>query len=76
MLPHASFTQNKKPVRAEGDLKTHILNLQMVKLSPREKAGFAEVKSGVMEDYNSYLLNHRLQLLFFLTLPYLIYESI
>lgn len=61
-----STTWNKTLVTTEGDLGTRVLNLHTIKLSPREETGFAGVTPGVMQDYNLYLLNLRLQLF----LPY------
>ena len=49
ILSPAGFTQSKKLVSTEGNLRTHVLNLQMIKLSPREEAGFAEVIAGIMQ---------------------------
>lgn len=34
-----------------GDLRTYILSLQMIKLSPKENAGFAVVTPEFTEDY-------------------------
>lgn len=76
ILSPAGFTQSKKLVPTVGNLRTHVLNLQMIKLSPREEAGFAEVIAGIMEDRHSNFLNLRLLLFSFSTLPHLIFESL
>ena len=39
----------------------------MIKVSPREEAGFAGVIPGVTENYDLYLLHLRLQLFFLYT---------
>lgn len=44
---------DRKFVPTERDLGTHVLNLQMVKLSPREEAGFHKVTPGVREECTS-----------------------
>lgn len=59
-LRAGSTTWNKALVTTEGDLGTRVLNLHMIKLSPREEAGFAGVTPGVRQDYSLCLLNLRL----------------
>lgn len=76
ILSPAGFTQSKKLVPIAGNLRTHVLNLQMIKLSPREEAGFAEVIPGIMEDRHSNFLNLRLLLFSFSTLPHFMFESL
>lgn len=63
----AGSTKNKTLVPTEGDLRTCILNLPMIKLSHREEMGSIGVILGIMKDYNLYLLNLRLWLFFLYT---------
>lgn len=71
----AGFTQSKKLVSTEGNLRTHVLNLQMM-LSPREEAGFAEVIAGIMQDRHSSFSNLSLLLFSLSALPHLMFESL
>lgn len=76
ILSPAGFTQSKKLVSTEGNLRTHVLNLQMIKLSPREEAGFAEVIAGIMQDRHSSFSNLSLLLFSLSALPHLMFESL